>query len=167
MLILAASNGHNLRLAHQVARMASERGHHSVVVDLIALDLPLYTPASEAAGGGSGLAGLMEPLRQQRRLWICAPEYNGSSPPSLTSAIAWLSRSSADFRALFQGMPVALSSHSGGGGQKALIALRIQFAHLGCHVLGRELLCSPQKAANPDSIAAMLGELHRLPPAAG
>jgi NAD(P)H-dependent FMN reductase len=167
MLILAASNGHNLHLAHQVAAAATAGGYSSVVVDLVSLDLPLYTPAREAAGAGDRLAELLEPLRRERRLWICAPEYNGSSPPCLTSAIAWLSRSSDDFRALFNGMPVALSSHSGGGGQKALIALRIQFAHLGCHVLGRELLCSPHKRANPDSIAAMLAELQRLPAAAG
>jgi NAD(P)H-dependent FMN reductase len=167
MLILAASNGHNLRLAHQVAHMATEVGFSNMLVDLVGLNLPLYTPANEAAGSGAHLSQLLEPLRKHRRLWICAPEYNGSSPPSLTSAIAWLSRTSDDFRALFQGMPVALSSHSGGGGQKALIAMRIQFAHLGCHVIGRELLCSPHKSANPDSIAAMLSELHRLPAAVG
>jgi NAD(P)H-dependent FMN reductase len=165
MLILAASNGQNLRLAEQVAERARASGFPVVLVDLVALDLPLYTPANEAAGAGESLQVLIRGLREQQRLWVCAPEYNGSSPPSLTSAIAWLSRSTDDFRALFNGMPVALSSHSGGGGQKALIALRLQFAHLGCHVLGRELLCSPQKSANPDSINAMLSELHRLPPA--
>lgn len=165
MLILAASNGHNLLLARQVADQATALGYVSSLVDLVALDLPLYTPTSEPSGAGERLGELIEPLRRERRLWICAPEYNGSAPPSLTSAIAWLSRTSDDFRALFSGLPVALSSHSGGGGQKALIALRLQFAHLGCHVLGRELLSSPQKSANPESITAMLRELHRLPAA--
>ncbi len=165
MLILAASNGHNLLLARQVADQATALGYSSSLVDLVGLDLPLYTPVSEASGTPGRLQELIEALRREKRLWICAPEYNGSVPPSLTSAIAWLSRSSDDFRALFSGLPVALSSHSGGGGQKALIAMRLQFAHLGCHVLGRELLSSPQKSANPESITAMLRELHRLPDA--
>ena len=165
MLILAASNGHNLRLAEQVSRQATASGLVSDLIDLVALDLPLYTPAREASGAGESLQVLIRGLREHHRLWVCAPEYNGSSPPSLTSAIAWLSRSTDDFRALFNGMPVVLSSHSAGGGQKALIALRIQFAHLGCQVLGRELLCSPHKSANPDSIDALLSELHRLPAA--
>lgn len=163
MLILAASNGHNLRLAQLVSEEVIKQGHQASLIDLVELDLPLYTPAHERSGAGENLLQLIEALQQQRRLWICAPEYNGSTPPSLTNAIAWLSRSAEDFRALFNGMPVALSSHSGGGGQKALSAMRIQFAHLGCHVLGRELLSSPQKAANPESITAMVAELHRLP----
>jgi hypothetical protein len=43
--------------------------------------------------------------------------------------------------------------------------MRLQFAHLGCSVLGRELLSTGQKPANPASISAMVAELHRLAPA--
>lgn len=46
--------------------------------------------------------------------------------------------------------------------------MRLQFAHLGAVVIGRELLSSATKAANPESIDAMVSELHRLePPALG
>lgn len=167
MLILAASNGHNLTLAARVAQEAQLQGHVCHVLDLVALGLPLYTPAAEAAGGGGhpGVEELAHQLRALGRLWVCAPEYNGSLPPTLNNALAWLSRGSADFRELFSGLPVALSSHSGGGGQKALSAMRLQFAHLGCSVLGRELLSSSQKPANPASITAMVAELQRLAPA--
>jgi NAD(P)H-dependent FMN reductase len=165
MLILTASNGHNLRLAELVAEHSIGQGHRATLIDLVDLDLPLYTPISEKTGSGERLSQLITALKREGRLWICAPEYNGSTPPSLTNALAWLSRSTQDFRALFNGLPVALSSHSGGGGQKALIAMRVQFAHLGCHVLGRELLSSSHKPANPESIAAMVEELHRLPSA--
>ncbi len=163
MLILTASNGHNLQLAQLVSEQARARGIPPTRIDLVALALPLYTPVQEEAGAGPGLGHLAEALRQQGRLWVCAPEYNGSLPPTLSNALAWLSRSTDDFRALFNGLPVALATHSGGGGQKALSAMRLQFSHLGCSVLGRELLSSPQKQANPDSILAMLEALHRLP----
>jgi len=163
MLILAASNGHNLVLARRVSSIAAEQGHGVELIDLVALGLPLYTPAAEAVGPGANLDRLATELRLHQRLWIRAPEYNGSLPPSLSSALAWLSRTTSDFRSLFNGLPVALSSHSGGSGQKALSAMRLQFSHLGSTVLGRELSCSDERAANPESIAAMLVELHRLP----
>jgi NAD(P)H-dependent FMN reductase len=163
MLILAASNGHNLALARQVAEAAALQGHQAGLLDLVALELPLYTPTAEAAGAGPNLDLLAAELRLRQRLWVCAPEYNGSLPPALNNALAWLSRSSDDFRALFNGLPVALSTYSGGTGQKVLIAMRLQFAHLGCTVLGRELQSNSQKPANPESITAMLRELHRLP----
>jgi chromate reductase, NAD(P)H dehydrogenase (quinone) len=162
MLILAASNGHNLALAGQVAERAALRGHDTSTIDLVALDLPLFTPLRQEQGGGDGLSVLAEAVRSHRRLWVNAPEYNGSLPPTLVNAIAWLSTSTDDFRALFNGLPVALASHSGGGGQKVLSAMRLQLAHLGAVVIGRELLSTPQKPANPDSIDAMLAELHRL-----
>ncbi|MCP9915795.1 NADPH-dependent FMN reductase [Cyanobium sp. ATX 6F1] len=168
MLILTASNGKNRALAELVAERAQALGHGSELIDLVALDLPLFTPVRQAAGAGEPLEILAAVLRQQQRLWVCAPEYNGSLPPTLVNAIAWLSTSTADFRALFQGVPVALSSHSGGGGQKVVSAMRLQFAHLGAVVIGRELLSSATKAANPESIDAMVSELHRLePPALG
>lgn len=103
MLILTASNGKNRALAELVAERAQALGHGSELIDLVALDLPLFTPVRQAAGAGEPLEILAAVLRQQQRLWVCAPEYNGSLPPTLVNAIAWLSTSTADFRALFQG----------------------------------------------------------------
>ncbi|MCP9772243.1 NAD(P)H-dependent oxidoreductase [Synechococcus sp. Tobar12-5m-g] len=173
MLILAASNGKNLELARQVARAtealapsgpASSELIDAELIDLVELGLPLFTPVQQSIGAGERLGVLAVALRHHRRLWVCAPEYNGSLPPTLVNAIAWLSTSTDDFRSLFQGIPVALASHSGGGGQKLLSAMRLQFSHLGAVVIGRELHSTPQKAANPESITAMLAELHRLEP---
>jgi NAD(P)H-dependent FMN reductase len=164
MLLLAASNGKNLDLAGLIAERATALGHGHQILDLVALDLPLFTPQCQGQGGGTGLAVLAEGLGTQRRLLVCAPEYNGSMPPTLVNAIAWLSTTTANFRELFTGVPVALASHSGGGGQKVLSAMRLQFAHLGALVIGRELLSAPHKPANPDSIDAMLAELHRHQP---
>jgi NAD(P)H-dependent FMN reductase len=80
----------------------------------------------------------------------------------LSNAIAWLSVRSADFRALFQQRPVALGSHSGGGGHRVLVAMRQQFSYLGCTVLGRELLATAQKPLNPQSLIELVGQLDRL-----
>jgi NAD(P)H-dependent FMN reductase len=99
--------------------------------------------------------------------WIlCAPEYNGSIPPVLTSAIAWLSVSDPDFRTLFNGRPVAIATHSGGGGYNVLTALRMQLAHLGAHVVGRQLVANAQKPAQDTSIDDLVSRLAQMEPIA-
>jgi NAD(P)H-dependent FMN reductase len=93
---------------------------------------------------------------------ICTPEYNGSIPPVLTSAIAWLSVQGDDFRALFNGRPVAIATHSGGGGTTVMAALRLQLAHLGAHVVGRQLVSNSTHAAKDESITDLITRLHEL-----
>ncbi len=162
MLILSATNGNNLELAHTFAAEASAQGLAAEVMSLPDLQIPLYNSLDKTKGAGDGLSKLAQALRQHKSLVVCAPEYNGSIPPVVSNAIAWLSVSTDDFRALFNSRPVALATHSGGGGQKLLVAMRLQLSHLGCTVLGRELLSTSQKAANPETITALVSQLSAL-----
>jgi len=132
------------------------------VLDLTALDLPLFTPPARDRGTPAALADLEARLRGSPRWVICAPEYNGSIPPVLTSAIAWLSVQGDDFRALFNCRPIAIATHSGGGGATALMALRLQLAHLGAHVVGRQVLSNNANPAKDASIADVLARLDQL-----
>jgi len=161
MLILSATHGTNLDLAKAFAAEATKQGASAEVVSLPELQLPLYD--SLVSEAGPGLATLEQALKQHKGLVICAPEYNGSIPPVVTNAIAWLSVSTEDFRALFNGRPVALATHSGGGNKVAL-AMRQQLSHLGCTVVGREVVATSQKAANPEAIAALVTQLTALEP---
>ncbi|MBD1914730.1 MULTISPECIES: NAD(P)H-dependent oxidoreductase [Cyanophyceae] len=161
MLILSATNGKNLDLAQAFAAEAASSGAAAEVISLPELQLPLYDSLADN-GAGDGLLKLAEALRHHKSLIICAPEYNGSIPPVLSNAIAWLSVSTDDFRALFNGRPVALATHSGGSGQKVMLAIRQQLSHLGCTVLGREVQSNSQKAANPEAIAALVSQLVAL-----
>jgi NAD(P)H-dependent FMN reductase len=132
------------------------------VLDLTSVALPLFTPRAQAAGTPPALADLEARLSAHPRWVICAPEYNGSIPPVLTSAIAWLSVQGDDFRALFNGRPVAIATHSGGGGHTVMTALRLQLAHLGAHVVGRQLVSNSSHPAKDDSIADLITRLHHL-----
>ncbi|MEB3290441.1 MAG: NAD(P)H-dependent oxidoreductase [Leptolyngbya sp.] len=163
MLILSATNGNNLSLARAFAEEAVKQGLTPEVISLPDLRLSLYD--SVARDAGPGLAPLIQALRQHQGLVICAPEYNGSIPPVVSNAMAWLSVSTGDFRALFNARPLVLASHSGSGGQKVGLAMRQQLSHLGCNVLGREVLANAQKAANPEAIAALVAQLAALEPA--
>ena len=165
LLVITASHGENLRLAERCAACAQGRGLHAEVLDLTELPLPLYTSRRHAAEGiPAEVAALSQRLAAAPRWLICAPEYNGSIPPVLTSAIAWLSVQGDDFRALFNGRPIAIATHSGGGGVEVLTVLRIQLAHLGAHVVGRQLVATRANPAKDQSIDDLIARLSQLQP---
>ncbi|MEB3264558.1 MAG: NAD(P)H-dependent oxidoreductase [Synechococcus sp.] len=163
LLAIAASNGENLRLAERFAARARERNVQAEVLDLTAVPLPLFSPRVQDSPP-EALPALAEQLAASPRWVICAPEYNGSIPPVLTSAIAWLSVQTPDFRALFNGRPIVIATHSGGGGHTVLAALRLQLAHLGAHVVGRQLVSNGANPAKESSIDDLIERLLRLPP---
>ena len=162
VLVIAASNGDNLKLAEHFAHAAEAQGLSAAVLDLTAVELPLFTPRAMAGGTPPALAALQAQLQAAPRWVICAPEYNGSIPPVLTSAIAWLSVQGDDFRALFNGRPIAIATHSGGGGHTLMAALRLQLAHLGAHVVGRQLVSNGANPAKDDSIHDLVRRLQHL-----
>jgi len=57
---------------------------------------------------------------------------------------------------------VGLATRSGGGGQKVLVAMRLQFSHLGCNVLGRELVTNSSKPLNEEAARGVLAQMGRL-----
>ena len=164
VLVIAASNGENLKLAGRFAGQTKKLGMSAEVLDLTAIELPLFTPRAQEQGTPEAVVPLHKQLLSAPRWVICAPEYNGSIPPSLTSAIAWLSVTGDDFRALFNGQPIAIATFSGGGGMELLLSLRIQLTHLGAQVVGRQLLSNYSKPAQDDSIINLLQLLLQMTP---
>ena len=165
LLVISASNGENLKLARRFVQIGQDLGAVPKLLDLTEYDLPLYNPRTHA---DEGIPLLVSDLRQEiasiSRWVICAPEYNGSIPPVLTSAIAWLSVQGEDFRYLFNGRPIAMASFSGGGGMELLLSLRIQLTHLGAQVVGRQLMSSSAKPPQNESIHDLLTRLMQMQP---
>ena len=164
VLVIAASNGENLKLAERFADETRKLGSSAEVLDLTLLDLPLYRPKAEKNGNPVDLARLQERLTAAPHWVICAPEYNGSIPPVFSNAVAWLSVQGDDFRALFNGRPIAMATFSGGGGMELLLSLRIQLTHLGAQVVGRQLLSNFGKPAKDESIQDLLRRLLQMQP---
>ena len=48
LLVISASNGENLKLAERFASSGRQRGMGAAVLDLTALELPLFTPRAQA-----------------------------------------------------------------------------------------------------------------------
>ena len=164
VLVISASNGENLKLAQRFVETAGTMGQSANLLDLTTIDLPVFTPRAQTQGTPEAIAPLESQLMASPRWVICAPEYNGSIPPCLTNAIAWLSVQGDDFRALFNGRPIVIATFSGGGGMELLLSLRIQLTHLGAEVVGRQLLSNHAKPAKDESIQDLLQRLGQKQP---
>lgn len=163
ILYLCASVGKNLELTKELHQIGEDYFESSEIVNLVNLDLPLYSTIEEKNGIPENAKSLTEKMIHAKALVYIAPEYNGLIPPVLNNAIAWVSRSGGeDWRAAFNGKLAVIATHSGGGGDKALNAMRMQLQHLGTTVLARQLLTHYQKALNPESAQAIFMQLKSL-----
>jgi len=161
-LMITATSGANLELAERFANVAKDKGHEADLVDLAAIDLPMFTVARSSDSEQSPDVSELTQQMIDADAWIVvAPEYNGSFPPTLNNAIAWLSRDWQNFRKMCTGTPVGLATHSGGGGAHVIMAMRSMFSFLGADVMGRALTSGRNKEANPETIDAMVDNLAR------
>jgi NAD(P)H-dependent FMN reductase len=162
-LFLSATNGSNLQLAEHLTGFAEEAGATTETTRLEDLGMPLYTPSeNEANGVPDAATDLTQQFLKADAIILLAPEYNGSIPPVVTNAIAWMSVAGDDFRAAFNGRFAVVGSHSGGGGFKVIEAMRSQLNHLGMIVLARTFQTSFSKQQNPDSANAIFKQLIEL-----
>ena len=137
----------NRRLLRACLHRAEAEGAETTLVDLKALDMPLYDGDLEAASGlPAGARELRNQLIQADGLMIASPEYNGSFSAVLKNAIDWTSRSDSErpddpplvaWRGLTAGL---VSATPGGlGGIRGLIQLRTLLSGIGVHVIPTQL----------------------------
>ncbi len=165
LLVITASNGQNLKLAERFLVAGKKLNYSCELLDLTESknDLPVFNPRHNAKDKApANLESINLQMDRHSHWVICAPEYNGSIPPILTNAIAWLSVQGTDFRSLFNERPIAIASFSGGGCMELLLSMRIQLTHLGALVLGRQLATNKSKVAEDNSINAILNQLLKL-----
>lgn len=161
--ILVASSGNNMKLALKLQELAIEQGSKVELIDLVDLNLPLYSTKEEEKNGvPTQVKELASKILDLKAFIIIAPEYNGVMPPVLNNAMAWTSRSTKDWRDAFNEKAVGLATHSGGGGTKGLQAMRMMFQHLGANVIAREILTTYEKPLNEHTANNMIIQLIKL-----
>lgn len=161
--ILVASANNNKKLAAKLQELATSENVETEIIDLVELNLPLYSTVEEEKNGIPDIAKeLASKILALNAFIIVAPEYNGVMPPVLNNAMAWTSRSTESWRDAFNDKIVGLATHSGGGGQKGLQAMRIQFQHLGANILAREILTTYEKPLNEEAAIGMIQQLNKL-----
>jgi len=158
--IIVASVEKNMQLALNIQEVVTELESKSEILNLVALDLPMYTSIIEEEKGiPLKVKDLAKHLQTFDALIIVSPEYNGSMPPVLNNAIAWVSRVGDDFRAIFNQKFIALASHSGGGGMRGNDAVRAMFSYIGSNVLSREIINNYSKPYKKETVVSVVGEL--------
>ena len=159
LTILVASKGKNVELGEKIKNVSSEKGFTPEVINLVDLNLPLYSTEEEKNGIPEKAKELTATLAATDGMVVVAPEYNGSIPPSLNNAIAWISRSTEDWRAAFNAKPTIIATHSGGGGAHVLMAMRQQLSYIGANVIGRQLQTNYSKELNIESLESCLSQI--------
>ncbi len=158
--IIVSSVKKNMELALKIQEVVTELGQKSDIINLVALDLPMYTSILEDEKGiPKEVTELAAQLLTFDALIIVSPEYNGSMPPVLNNVIAWVSRVGDDFRAIFNQKFVALASHSGGGGMRGNDAVRAMFSYIGANVLSREIINNYSKENKKETVESIVNEL--------
>ena len=90
-LIITATSGTNYELAEMFSTSAEAKGHDVEIIDLSEMDLPLFTVArSKDPQQTPDVSGLIQIMTESDAWIVLAPEYNGSYPPTLNNAIAWM-----------------------------------------------------------------------------
>ena len=117
ILVFYASQGKNKELATLIGDELGRQNKQYELIDLVRLNLPLYsTELENEAEQTVDLSVLLQKMSKSVSQVYLAPEYNGSVPPVLNNFIAWVSRSSSDWRESFNEKQCLIGTHSGGGG---------------------------------------------------
>ena len=126
----AREGSYNQALAQLAHVSLVKHGAELTVVNLCALELPIYSDALEKAAFPPNALALKETLAAQNGLLISSPAYNGSVPPLLKNALDWASRPTGDEPLIalsaFRGKAAAIMSASVSpfGGLRGLMHLR-------------------------------------------
>ncbi|NPU11763.1 NAD(P)H-dependent oxidoreductase [Bradyrhizobium sp. 83012] len=139
------AGSHNARLAAAAAYRFVQADADVTRISLTDFPLPIYEADLEAGSGVPRAAiDLKRMIDAHDGVLLVTPEYNGSVPPLLSNAIAWLSRvdEPPDGRgAVFRNRPFAIAAASENrfGGARALSALRLMLTACNATVIPNQL----------------------------
>ncbi len=157
--ILAFSEGKNLDLARKFEASLKDLGVSTSLLDLVSIDLPIYTTKNEKLYNPAELVNPFKELITADGFVFIAPEYNGGPPPSFSNFLSWVSRSTKEWREAFNSRPAAIATHSAGGGLSVLTIMRLQLAYIGLNVLGRQIHTTLQKNLDQASLTEVCRQL--------
>ena len=159
ILIVSATLKNNYTLANQLKDLLSELEVTPTVISLENFVLPLYTDDvfdREKDNYKETIESLTKLFIDNDGLIICAPEYNGSTPPILNNAIAWISTSTDYWRDAFKDKTALITTSSGGAGTKFISTMKTQLEHLGCTAISDSISANSSHPLDTDSAKKIL-----------
>ena len=159
ILIVSATLRNNYTLANQLKDFLDDMGVSPTVISLENFILPLYTDDvfdKEKDNYKETIESLTKLFIDNDGLIICAPEYNGSSPPILNNAIAWISTTTDYWRDAFKDKTALIATSSGGSGTKFAATIKTQLEHLGCTAISDLISANSSHPLDTDSAKKIL-----------
>ncbi|MFQ6612029.1 MAG: NADPH-dependent FMN reductase [Fidelibacterota bacterium] len=154
ILIISATTRNNLALARQLGTLINKLDARFKVLSLEDFALPLFTPSAKI--DSSVVEQLAGTFQAHDGFLFCAPEYNGGVPPIMSNAIAWISVTTDNWRAAFNGKCAQLASHSNGSATRFFSAFRSQLEYLGVLVMPRVISRTNNSDLKLDSVERIL-----------
>ena len=165
ILIISTTLKNNYALAKQLKALLKELKVNPTLISLENYILPLYTDNifdKKKKEYENTVESLTKLFINNDGLIICAPEYNGSTPPILNNAIAWISTSTNYWRDAFNKKIALIGTSSGGAGTKFVMTIKMQLEHLGCVVMPRAISSNNSKPLNIESTKKILNQFIEL-----
>ena len=162
--VISASVGKNLELSEAIVTHLKKHGADASLLNLVELDLPLYSTVAETRHQAEVIvAPFKEKLNVDAFVFV-SPEYNGSTPPVFNNFLAWVSRSTKNWRETFNSKNAMVATASAGNGIQAITIMRMQLSFIGMNILGRQLVSTMSRpAAEAEVEAVCLQFLQSIP----
>ena len=165
ILILTATKNSNYNLGKSLLELIDQNNYNVNLSSLEDFNLPLFLASDYETLKQKHLSDIRQIsdlLVKSEGLIICAPEYNGSIPPIITNAIAWISVSTEYWRDAFSNKIGLIAGSSGGPAIKYNIAMKNQLEHLGMVVIPRMISVSSSNPFNKESASKILKQFLNL-----
>jgi len=165
ILIVSATLKNNYKLAKKIQELLKnlEKNYsNSIETTILSLEnykLPIYTENAfdeYIDEHKNTISKLTNKFVESDGIIICAPEYNGSTPPIINNAIAWISTTTDYWRDAFNKKIALIGTNSGGPGTKYITIIKLQMEHLGCVVMPRAISENKSNPLNIESTNKIL-----------
>jgi chromate reductase len=162
--VITTSVGKNLELSVAIVANLKKHGANASLLNLVELELPLYSTVAETRHQAEVLVAPFKEQLDADAFVFVSPEYNGSTPPVFNNFLAWVSRSTKNWRETFNGKTGLVATASAGSGIQAITIMRMQLSFIGMNILGRQLVSTmsrPALEAEVESVCVQF--LHSIP----
>ena len=165
ILIISATRKTNYTLAKKLEEILLTLDTEVAVISLEDYELPLYTDdiyKNKKDEYFDVVENLTKQFSDHKGLIICGPEYNGSTPPIIPNAIAWISVSTDYWKDAFRDKVFLIASSSGGPGTKFIATMQLQLKHLGSIIVSESISVNDRAPLKEESAKKILKQFINL-----
>ena len=165
ILVISATRKTNYTLAKKLKEILLTLDAEVTVISLEHYELPLYTDdiyENKKDEYFDVVESLTKQFSNHKGLIICGPEYNGSTPPIITNAIAWISVITDYWKDAFRDIVFLIASSSGGPGTKFIATMRLQLEYLGSLVVSESISVNDKNPLKEKSSKKILKQFINL-----